>query len=102
MTTLDRTIEILATLVGYPSVSSQSNLDIVGYIEACLSERGIASRRIPDVTGKKASLLATIGPLDRPGIVLSAHTDVVPVEGQNWSNAPFALSRVADRLVGRG
>jgi acetylornithine deacetylase len=102
MTTQDRTIEILSDLVGYPSVSSQSNLDIVGYIEGCLGEAGISCRRIPNGTGDKASLLATIGPPDRPGIVLSAHTDVVPVEGQAWSSAPFVLNRAAERLVGRG
>jgi acetylornithine deacetylase len=97
-----RTIEILSELIGYASVSSQSNCDIVGYIEGYLRDCGISSRRIPDATGAKASLLASIGPVDRPGIVLSGHTDVVPVEGQDWSSPPFVASRVGDRLVGRG
>jgi acetylornithine deacetylase len=100
--TQDRTIEILSQLIGYASVSSESNNDIVEYIEGYLSDYGIASRRIPDATGAKASLLATIGPTDRPGVVLSAHTDVVPVEGQVWSSPPFVASRVGNRLVGRG
>ena len=100
--TLDRTIEILSQLIGYASVSSESNNDIVEYITGYLSDYGIASRRIPDATGAKASLLASIGPTDRPGIVLSAHTDVVPVEGQVWSSPPFVASRVGDRLIGRG
>ena len=96
------TTEILSALIGYASVSSQSNLDIIAYVEGCLADSGIASQRIPDATGAKASLLATIGPADRPGIVLSAHTDVVPVEGQLWSSPPFVATRVDDRLVGRG
>jgi acetylornithine deacetylase len=98
----DRTVEILSRLIGYASVSSESNNDIVDYITGYLSDFGIVSRRILDATGAKASLLATIGPADRPGIVLSAHTDVVPVEGQAWSSPPFVASRVGDRLVGRG
>jgi acetylornithine deacetylase len=98
----NRTAEILSDLIGFASVSSQSNLDIIEYIEAYLARYGISSRRIPDATGRKASLLASIGPLDRPGIVLSGHTDVVPVEAQVWSTPPFVGSKVDDRLVGRG
>jgi acetylornithine deacetylase len=100
--TQDKTVEILSRLIGYASVSSESNNEIVDYIRGYLSDYGIACMRIPDATGEKASLLATIGPADRPGIVLSAHTDVVPVEGQVWSTPPFVASRVGDRLVGRG
>jgi len=96
------TIEILSELIGYASVSSQSNCDIVEYIEGYLGDCGISSRRVPDATGAKASLLASIGPGDRPGIVLSAHTDVVPAEGEVWSTPPFVASHVGDRLVGRG
>lgn len=97
-----QTISILEDLIGYASVSTQSNLDIIAYVEGRLRDWGISSRRIPDATGAKASLLATIGPSDRPGIVLSAHTDVVPVEGQAWTSPPFVARRVGDRLVGRG
>jgi acetylornithine deacetylase len=102
MTTPQTTLSILDALIGFPSVSSESNLDIVSWIEHYLSQHGVASRRVPDATGRKASLLATIGPADRAGIVLSAHTDVVPVEGQNWTSPPFKATRAGERIVGRG
>jgi acetylornithine deacetylase len=94
--------DILTELVGFASVSANSNLDIIAYIEARLAPFGIESRRIPDRTGQKASLLATIGPADRPGVVLSAHTDVVPATEPNWSSPPFAASVRDGRLYGRG
>jgi acetylornithine deacetylase len=102
MTTQQTTLSILDALIGFPSVSADSNLDIVSWIEAYFVRHGIASRRIPDVTGTKASILATIGPADRPGIVLSAHTDVVPVAGQNWTSPPFTATQSDNRIVGRG
>ena len=92
MTAPDTSAGILKDLVGFPSVSANSNLDIIAYIEERLASLGIASRRIQDKTAKKASLLATIGPADRAGIVLSAHTDVVPASEPNWSSPPFEAS----------
>lgn len=94
--------EILKDLVGFPSVSANSNLDIIAYIEDRLALAGIGARRIPDASGKKASLLATIGPEGRAGIVLSAHTDVVPAQESNWSSPPFEASLRDGRLYGRG
>lgn len=96
------TIDLLSALIGFPSVSSESNLDIVAYIENYWAQHQVFSRRIPDATGKKASLLATIGPPDRAGVVLSAHTDVVPVEGQNWTSPPFTATIRDGRVIGRG
>ena len=96
------TLEILNALIGFPTVSRDSNLDIVSCIEDVLARHGVASRRIPDRTGRKASILATIGPKDRAGVVLSAHTDVVPVDGQNWTSPPFAATSRDGRIVGRG
>jgi acetylornithine deacetylase len=96
------TLEILDALIGFPSVSRDSNLDIVSWIEDYLARHGVRSQRIADKTGAKASILATIGPSDRAGIILSAHTDVVPVDGQNWSSPPFTATRRNDRIVGRG
>lgn len=96
------TVGILDRLIGFASVSSESNLDIVSWIEDYLSQHGVSSRRIYDRTGRKASILAIIGPADRPGVVLSAHTDVVPVAGQDWSSPPFTATRKDDRVVGRG
>lgn len=96
------TIEILNRLIGFASVSSESNLDIVSWIESYLSQHGVTSRRIPDRTGKKASILATIGPSERAGVVLSAHTDVVPVAGQDWTSPPFTATARDSRIIGRG
>ncbi|MFC3207286.1 acetylornithine deacetylase [Aquamicrobium soli] len=95
-------IELLDRLVGFNTVSSRSNLDIVDFIKTYLAGFGVESVIIPDATGTKANLFATIGPADRPGYVLSGHTDVVPVDGQNWSRDPFAMWRENDRLYGRG
>ncbi len=94
--------QILADLIGFDTVSSNSNLALVAWVEDYLNRHGVSSRRIPDETGEKASLIATVGPADVPGYVLSGHTDVVPVEGQDWTSDPFE-ARVDDgRLYGRG
>lgn len=102
MTAQQTSAEILKALIGFPSVSANSNLDIIAYVEDRLARHGIAARRIPDRSGKKASLLATLGPLDRAGIVLSAHTDVVPANEADWSSPPFEATLRDGRLYGRG
>jgi acetylornithine deacetylase len=102
MDRLESTLATLDRLVGFPTVSAQSNLDLVDYVEELLAGHGIAARRIPDATGKKASLLATIGPQDQAGVVLSAHTDVVPAEEPSWSSPPFAATTRENRVHGRG
>ncbi len=94
--------EILARLIGFPTVSAASNLDLVGWVRAFLASQGIESTVVPDATGRKAGLFATIGPAERPGVLLSGHSDVVPVEGQAWSGDPFALAERGGRLYGRG
>ena len=94
--------KLLADLVAFDTVSDRSNLPLIAYIEKYLASFGITGRRIVDDTGQKASLWVTIGPEDRPGIVLSGHTDVVPVAGQNWSSDPFKLVERDGRLYGRG
>ncbi|MGV6872984.1 acetylornithine deacetylase [Pseudochelatococcus sp. B33] len=95
-------LEMLARLVGFPTISSESNLDLVAFVEAYLAGWGVASVRIPDATGTKAALFATIGPADRGGVALSAHTDVVPVAGQVWASDPFRLRVEDGRAYGRG
>lgn len=96
------TIDILGALLGFDTVSRNSNLALIEHVEAYLSGLGVAFERVPDETGTKANLFATIGPADRPGFVLSGHTDVVPVDGQDWTTDPFEMTRRDGRLYGRG
>ncbi|MGL4528464.1 MAG: acetylornithine deacetylase, partial [Aestuariivirga sp.] len=86
---MPNSLEILDDLIAFPTVSRDSNLALIDYIERFLAQRGIASTRVLNEDGRKANLWATIGPADRPGVVLSGHTDVVPVDGQAWSSDPF-------------
>ena len=95
-------LEILDRLIAFNTVSNRSNLDLVSYVEDFLRARQFRVHRIPDLTQEKAGLYAEIGPQADGGILLSAHSDVVPVEGQAWSRAPFQLTRDGDRLFGRG
>lgn len=98
----DRIRYLLADLVGFDTVSDRTNLPLIAHIESYLASLGVKSERIVDETGQKASLWVTIGPEDRPGLVLSGHTDVVPVVGQDWSHDPFQLVERDGRLYGRG
>ena len=95
-------IDYLERLVAFPTVSRDSNLDLIGFVRAELEMLGIASTLVHSEDGRKANLWATIGPEGVPGVVLSGHTDVVPVEGQAWSCDPFALTRRDGNLYGRG
>ncbi len=97
-----RATGILERLVAFDTTSALSNLALIGWVEAYLKDHGVASRRIVSDDGAKANLLATVGPAVEGGVVLSGHTDVVPVEGQPWSSDPFALVRRGERLFGRG
>ncbi|HEX7759488.1 MAG TPA: acetylornithine deacetylase [Caulobacteraceae bacterium] len=97
-----RAVEILETLVAFDTTSSLSNLALIAWVEDYLKGHGVASRRIASDDGAKANLLATVGPSAPGGVVLSGHTDVVPVEGQPWSSEPFALTQRGERLFGRG
>lgn len=95
-------LDMLARLVAFDTVSHKSNLELIAFVEAYLAGWGVASIRIPNATGDKAALFATIGPQDRGGVLLSGHTDVVPVEGQAWSRDPFTLHIEDGRAYGRG
>ncbi|MEM6624551.1 MAG: acetylornithine deacetylase [Pseudomonadota bacterium] len=97
-----KSADILAQLISFDTVSARSNLPLIDWVEGFLAEHGVAARRIPDETGEKASLIATLGPSDAPGYVLSGHTDVVPVMGQDWSSDPFQARLEDGRLYGRG
>ena len=81
------------------SPARDSNLDLIGYAADALGANGIACQIIHSADGHKANLFATIGPADKPGIMLSGHTDVVPVDGQNWTLPPFAMTRDANGNV---
>ncbi|AZL69089.1 acetylornithine deacetylase [Pseudomonas oryziphila] len=93
---------LLARLVGFATVSRDSNLELIGFIRDYLAGLGVDSELFLNEEGTKANLFATIGPTDRGGVVLSGHTDVVPVDGQAWTVEPFALTERDGRLYGRG
>lgn len=98
-----RALEILQTLVGFDTTSRLSNLELVEWVETYLDSHGVAHRRAPNHDGSKSNLLATVGPGVEGGVVLSGHTDVVPVDGQAWITDPFVLTEKADgRIYGRG
>jgi acetylornithine deacetylase len=94
--------EMLRRLVGFDTVSRNSNLAAIDFIRDYLDGFGVASRLTFDDDGRKANLFATIGPADQPGIVLSGHSDVVPVDDQDWSSDPFTLREDDGRFYGRG
>lgn len=96
------TIRILRDLVAFETVSRTSNLTLIEYIETHLSKLHIPTTRVLSDDGARANLLARIGPERPGGIVLSGHTDVVPVEGQHWSTPPYALTEKGGLLYGRG
>lgn len=97
-----QTTDILARLVGFDTVSSKPNMDLITWVRDLLADAGIEATLISNADGTKANLYATIGPQDRPGVMLSGHTDVVPVEGQAWTLPPFDLTTRDGRLYGRG
>ncbi len=99
---LDATIDILEQLVSHKSISGEPTDGIVGYIVSYLSDQGIEASLSYDDDGQRANVFATIGPDIEGGVVLSGHTDVVPVAGQNWSSDPFVLTKRENRLYGRG
>jgi acetylornithine deacetylase len=95
------TREILADLVAFDTTSRRSNLPLIEYVERYLAAYGVASRRI-STTPDKANLWATVGPDRDGGVVLSGHTDCVPVDDQDWASDPFVLTERDGRLYGRG
>jgi acetylornithine deacetylase len=94
--------DILAALVGFDTVSRNSNLELIAWVEKYLDRLGVKHERIYDETGRKSNLWATVGPADVPGYILSGHTDVVPVDDQTWTNDPFTLTERDGKLYGRG
>src|ERR1700733_11383329 len=96
------TLELLDKLIAFPTVSSESNRSLIDFVRLFLAERGIESELFCADNGRKANLFATVGPKDVPGVMLSGHTDVVPVDGQHWSTDPFRMTVSDDRAYARG
>ncbi len=94
--------QILERLVAFPTVSRDSNLELIDWVEGYLGSHGIASVRVPNADGTKSALYAQGGQSAENGVILSGHTDVVPVDGQDWTSDPFALTERDGRLYGRG
>ena len=95
-------IEILERLIGFESVSRKTNLQLIDFIRNYLSDYGIQSTLVFNKYKDRANLYATIGPDDCGGVMLSGHTDVVPVSGQDWSSDPFNLMHTEGTVIGRG
>lgn len=96
------TKDLLKHLISFPTISSESNLDFIYYVQGLFDDNGIASQLVANPEGNKAALFAHIGPLDKPGILLSGHSDVVPVKGQNWDSEPFIAQEKDNKIFGRG
>ena len=99
---MDPLLDLLTDLVAVDSTSRVGNLPVLDVIERVVGPHADLMARVPDDTGAKANLLVRIGPDAPGGVVLSAHTDCVPVDGQDWTSDPFTLTRAGDRVVGRG
>ena len=94
--------ETLARLIAFDTTSRRSNLELIEFCEQRLQPLGAVTRRVLNADGSKANLIARIGPEANGGVVLSGHTDVVPVDGQSWVSDPWVLTERDGRLYGRG
>lgn len=94
--------EILKQLVAFDTTSRNSNLELIHFVRDLLAEQGVDAQLVFNEEGSKANLFATIGPNVPGGVVLSGHTDVVPVDGQDWSSDPFDADERDEKLYGRG
>ena len=95
-------VEMLRRLVAFDTTSRNSNLALIEYVQAYLQGHGVSSKLVPSDDGKKANLFASVGPMAKDGVVLSGHTDVVPVDGQPWDTDPWALTLKDGKYYGRG
>lgn len=94
--------DILDRLLAFDTVSSKPNMELMGYVRGLLEAAGLQVTLVPDAGGGKANLYASTGPEGAGGVMLSGHTDVVPVDGQHWTKLPFALTEAEGRYYGRG
>ena len=95
-------LEMLEKLVSFDSVSRNSNLPIINFIKDYLSNHGVKSELVYNEEKTKANLFANVGPNEPGGVILSGHTDVVPVDGQNWATDPFKIIERESKIYGRG
>src|SRR5580700_1503350 len=95
-------IDMIHRLVGFDTTSRESNLVLIDFVRDYLEGWSVDSELVFDAERRKANLYATIGPEDRGGVMLSGHTDVVPVDGQAWDSDPFAIAEKRGALYGRG
>ncbi len=102
MTDSPASLQLIKDLVSFDTTSRNSNLKLIEFIKGYLEAYGLRSELVFDATGKKANLFATIGAPDRGGVALSGHTDVVPVDGQDWNTDPYEINELDSRLYGRG
>ena len=102
MTDITLQREWISRLVGYDTTSSKSNLDLIEDVEAYLGGLGVETFRVTNDDATKSNLYAVIGPNVPGGVVLSGHSDVVPVEGQNWDTDPWQVCEKDGKLFGRG
>ena len=101
MTDTATVTDLLAQLIAFDTTSRNSNLELIGWIEDQLTPLGFDCRRIENSDGDKSNLWARLGPDVPGGLVLSGHTDVVPVDGQPWDTDPFDMQEIDGRLFGR-
>lgn len=99
---MTETLDVLDKLIAFPTVSSETNLPLIDYAQGYLADRGFDVHRIEAGAHGKAGLLARIGPENAPGVMLSAHSDVVPTTGQSWTADPFRMKHSEGNLYGRG
>ena len=99
---MSRSRQLLQTLVGFDTTSRESNLQLIEFVRDYLAGFGVTSELVYNEDRSKANLFASVGPVELPGIVLSGHTDVVPVDGQPWTVPPFELTERDGKLFGRG
>ena len=102
MTAASSVVELTKRLIAFDTVSRNSNLELIVFVSELLANAGARLRLTHDEQGRKANLFATLGPERDGGYVLSGHTDVVPIDGQDWSSDPFKAEIRGDRLYGRG
>ena len=95
-------VEMLRRLVAFDTTSRNSNLALIDYVRGYLEGHGVSSTLVPNEDGTKANMFATVGPNVKDGVVLSGHTDVVPVDGQPWVTDPWTLTLKDGKYYGRG